>query len=134
VGLSASVSLQYGDPVLNDLANPLSLGAVTNSVTTTGGVWTSSWDAQPATRTVTSPEGRTAVSTHDDNGRVIKVETPGLRHSEGWWSAPGQRLDLKRAPTHVGTLFSRSHHHHPPSSLPLPHTGQVPSPSSLTQM
>ncbi len=64
---------------LSDLDNILSVKTLTDATTINGTkTFTSVYDATTHTITSTTPLGRKSVSTLDDQGRVIKVETPGL--------------------------------------------------------
>ncbi len=64
---------------LNDPDNILSVKTLTDTTTINSTkTFTSAYDATTHTLTNTTPMGRKSVTTLDDQGRVIKVETPGL--------------------------------------------------------
>ena len=61
-----------------EAGNPLSATTLTDTVTTSGKVWTSTWDKAAGTIKDTSPEGRSTTTTVDAKGRTVLEESPGF--------------------------------------------------------
>jgi RHS repeat-associated protein len=58
--------------------NPLSATRLTDTVTTNGKVWTSTWDKAAGTEKSISPEGRSTTTTVDAKGRPVLEESVGF--------------------------------------------------------
>jgi RHS repeat-associated protein len=61
-----------------DGGTALDFVSLTETVTVNGHAFTSRYESAPRTVTTTSPLGRTATTTLDEKGRVVRVEVPGI--------------------------------------------------------
>lgn len=84
--------------VLSDPANPLSLVSLTDTITVNGIGHTSSYTASNRTTTVTSPLGRSVLSTSDAAGRVTEVVTAGLAPVRVTYDNHGRPVIFEQGP------------------------------------
>ncbi len=88
-GLTALVS-RTRSVFLSDPLDPWSLESQTDEVVVNGNAWQSAYDAGQRTWEVTTPEGRQARATLDENGRVVSVSPPGVTPVAFAWDAAGR--------------------------------------------
>jgi RHS repeat-associated protein len=82
-------------PELADENDPLSLTKLTETVSINGRTSTSVYEKANNQITTTSAEGRQTVSHLDDNGRLIREQTPGLEDVHYQYDNQGRLLEIR---------------------------------------
>jgi RHS repeat-associated protein len=82
-----------------EYADPSDRSSVTRRVeelTVNGETWTSEWDVEARTQTVTSPEGRTIVTAFDDQGRRVSRKHGNYSPIEWTWHDDGRLSEVRQ--------------------------------------
>ncbi|HMC23327.1 MAG TPA: hypothetical protein VKL19_15845, partial [Thermoanaerobaculia bacterium] len=106
-GKTASISSTR--TVTRDPSNPFSVASLTETVALNGRRWTSEYAASSRTTHITTPAGRSAMSTLDANGRLASVSLAGITEASFAYDSFGRLAQVQQGSRNVAFAYNNRH-------------------------